>query len=149
MPFNLTDEAFDRLWHEAESRGEADCPDTEVESINRANLAHVGKFCERYISLQPGLEMRIAEIEVAEDLLQEDRETRGEDRTAALVFCLSGLVKTTHRGLRETIQREEPAGYWFFGVQETELWKAGHPFLRVYLHLYDPLEFFTHVDAQQ
>jgi hypothetical protein len=97
--------------------------------------------------------MRIAEIEVAEDLLQEDRETRGEDRTAALVFCLSGLVKTTHRGLRETIQREEPAGYWFLenlsGVQETELWKAGHSFLRVYLHLYDPLEFFTHVAAQQ
>lgn len=142
MPFNLTHEVFDTLWHEAKLRGEADCPDTEFENIDRAYLEHVGQYYDWQISLSDGLSLRINQVEVAEDLWQGTRDEPNIDTGACMVFCLSGRVQTTHHHSTGTVERLEKPGYCFLenlsGVEETELWTAGEPFLRVYIELADP-----------
>jgi AraC family transcriptional regulator, transcriptional activator of the genes for pyochelin and ferripyochelin receptors len=142
MPFELTHEVFDTLWYGAKLRGEADCPDTEFEIIDRARLDHVGQFFNWQMSLPGGLSLRINQVEVAEDLLQGTTGEPSTDTGACMVFCLSGRVQTTHRSSTRTVERLEKTGYCFLenlsGVKETELWTTGETFFRVYIDLADP-----------
>lgn len=149
MPFILASDTFESLWAESEQNGQASCPDTDTDAIDKATLPYIGQFWQSCTPLQPGLDIRIQEWEVPVDLLHISDE--GEpDMGAGLAFYLSGKVRTTLHGLTEEV--EEVVGHYDFCAcsefRETEFWEAGKPFRRIYLDI-DPQTLLGTSNAQQ
>jgi AraC family transcriptional regulator, transcriptional activator of the genes for pyochelin and ferripyochelin receptors len=138
----LNAEIWDELWSDAEDRGRVECPDTDIETIDRAILDRVGTIWQCHTPLQDGLAMEIQNIEVAEDLhlLPEEGE---ECAGAGMAFFLSGKVVTDLPGLTGEIP--EIVGHNYLensaGIAETETWFTGEPFTRVRI-LLDPHQLF-------
>ena len=144
MPLKLTPDIFDNLWAEAELQGDVVWTETEQDESVRATLQQIGKVQEYGIDLQAGLSLDIRSWELLEDLAHGDDDGGDEDGVDVnFTYHLSGKVQTNLHGLTGEI--EEVVGYHNLsncaGVRETEIWLAGTPFQRVYLHL-DPMQLF-------
>jgi AraC family transcriptional regulator, transcriptional activator of the genes for pyochelin and ferripyochelin receptors len=150
MLFEINDEVWEDLWGEAKLKKQDGWMDTETDEIDWATLPHIGKLWCCSTPLKDGLSIEIQNYEMTEDLLLLSKDEGEENTRATLAFFLSGKVQTNLPGL--TGESDEIVGHHYLentvGINETEKWLAGEPFLRIYINI-DPLQIFSDLEANQ
>jgi len=141
MTKTLTDTDWQELWAESEQKGTVSSQSKGVETIRQGKIFDV---CHTYhcgTKLRSGLYIWIHEEEFIDDLVW-IRDSLDESQLG-LSFFLSGKVRIERHGL--TDETDESVGKYYSecncDIKETEWWKAGEKFSRIYLRI-DPQEFF-------
>lgn len=131
----LTDTSWNELWQKT-SDGSKD-----FETSDRGKIPNVCNTYDWQVELRSGLTLSIHEVELTEDIVW--TRDRLDDSQFGLSFFLSGKVRINRHSL--TDETDESVGKYYSecncDFKETELWKAGEKFSRIYLKI-EPQQFF-------
>ncbi len=137
----ITDTNWKQLWQESKDNGNASRQSKGFETIEQGNLPNVCNFYSRWIECRSGLSIMKHEIEFIDDLVW-IRDSLDNYRFG-LSFFISGNVRIERHGL--TDETDELVGKYYSecncDIRETESWKAGEKFSRIYLEI-EPQQFF-------
>jgi len=141
MTKTLTDTDWQELWAESEQKGTVSSQSKGVETIFQGKILDVCNIYTCWTELRSGLSIEIKEDEFIDDLIW-IRDSLDDSRFG-LSFFLSGKVIIERHGL--TDETDESVGKYYSecncDIKETEWWKAGEKFSRIYLRI-EPQEFF-------
>lgn len=137
----LTSRDWQQLWAEGEQNGQASSQSKGFETINQGKIIDISNTYIYWIELRNGLFIKIHEEEFIDDLVW-IRDIPDES-LFGLSFFISGKVRIERHGL--TDKTDEAVGRYYSecncDIRETEWWKAGEKFSRIYLKI-EPQEFF-------
>ncbi|MBE9199243.1 MULTISPECIES: AraC family transcriptional regulator [unclassified Nodularia (in: cyanobacteria)] len=138
----LTDTNWQELKAESEQKGILSIQSKGVETIRQGKILDVCNMYHCWTKLRNGLSIWIHEQEFTDDLVWM-RDSFDESQFG-LSFFLSGKVRIERHGL--TDKTDESIGRYYSecncDIKETEYWKAGEKFSRIYLEI-EPQEFFS------
>ncbi len=138
----FTDTDWQELWVESEKKGILSSQSKGFETIEKGKILNVCNIYQCWTKLRNGLTIEIHEIEFIDDLVW-IRNSLDESRFG-LSFFLSGKVRIERHGLTDEV--EESVGKYYSecncDLKETEWWKAGEKYSRIYLEI-EPQEFFA------
>lgn len=137
----LTDSNWQELWAESEQNGNIYRQSNSFESIYQGKILDVCNIYTCWAELRSGLSILTNELEFIDDLgwIRD-----GLDNSQfGLSFFLSGKVRIERHGL--TDEADEAVGKYYSecncDLKETEWWKAGEKYSRIYLKI-EPQQFF-------
>ncbi|MDZ8087604.1 MAG: AraC family transcriptional regulator [Nostoc sp. DedQUE12b] len=137
----LTSTEWEELWVESEHNGAISSQSKGVETIRQGKILNICNIYECWIELRNGLSICIHEEDFVDDLVWV-RDSLDESQFG-LSFFLSGKVRIERHGL--TDETNESLGRYYSecncDIKETEWWKVGEKFSRIYLKI-EPQEFF-------
>ncbi|MBD2562252.1 MULTISPECIES: helix-turn-helix transcriptional regulator [Nostoc] len=137
----LTDTDWEELLAESEQKGTVSIQSKGVETIRQGKIFDVCNTYHCWAELLSGLSISIHEEEFIDDLVW-IRNSLDKSRFG-LSFFLSGKVRIERHGL--TDKTDEAVGRYYsecnYDIKETEWWKAGEKFSRIYLEI-EPQKFF-------
>ena len=143
----LTDTDWQEMWAESEQKGTVSSQSKEVETITQGKILYVCNTYNYWTELRNGLSISIYEEEFIDDLLWM-RNSLDESRFG-LSFFLSGKVRIERHGL--TDETDESVGKYYsecnYDIKETEYWKAGEKYSRIYLEI-EPQQFFSNFSEE-
>jgi AraC family transcriptional regulator, transcriptional activator of the genes for pyochelin and ferripyochelin receptors len=138
----LTNTDWKELWAESEQKGTVSSQSKGNETIYQGKILDVCNTYKCWTSLSSGLSIWIHEKEFIDDLVW-IRDSFDES-LFGLSFFLSGQVRIERHGL--TDETDESVGKYYSecncDLKETEYWKTGEKYLRIYLKI-EPQEFFS------
>ncbi|WP_414544218.1 hypothetical protein [Nostoc sp. CCY0012] len=138
----LTDINWQELKAESEQKGILFIQSKGVETIRQGKILDVCNTYHCWTKLRNGLSIWIHEEEFIDDLVW--MRDSFDDYRFGLSFFLSGKVRIERHGL--TDKTDESVGRYYSecncDIKETEYWKAGEKFSRIYLEI-EPQEFFS------
>jgi AraC-like DNA-binding protein len=141
MTKTLTDTDFDELWQEISYKSKG------FEAIEQGKITDICHTSQRSAELRSGLSLLIYEVEFIDELVWLKDEL--DDLQCGLSFFLSGKVRIARHGL--TIETDESIGKYYLecncDLKETEWWKAGEKYSRIYLKI-EPQQFFQSFDEE-
>ncbi len=144
----LTSREWEELWGESEQNGAISSQSKGVETICQGKILNISNIYECWIELRNGLSIHIHEEDFVDDLVWV-RDGLDESQFG-LSFFLSGKVRIERHGL--TDKTDESLGRYYSecncDIKETEWWKAGEKFSRIYLKI-EPQEFFQSFDEEE
>ncbi|MBW4619661.1 MAG: AraC family transcriptional regulator [Cyanosarcina radialis HA8281-LM2] len=142
MAKTMTNTDFDELWQETSHKSKG------FETIDRGKIVDICNTYERSAELRSGLTLCIYEVEFIDELVWMRDEF--DDLQCGLSFFLSGKVIIQRHGL--TIETDESVGKYYLecncDLKETEWWKAGEKYSRIYLKI-EPQQFFQSFGEQE
>jgi len=138
----ITSTDWQELFAESEQNCQAYTESKGFETIHQGNILNICHTYKCWTELGSGLSMSIHSEEFIDDLVW-IRDSL-DDSEFGLSFFLSGKVRIERHGL--TDETDESVGKYYSqcncDIKETEWWKAGEKFLRIYLKI-EPQEFFS------
>lgn len=138
----LTNTDWQELLAESEQNCQASSQSKGFETIYQGNILNICNTYKCWTELRSGLFIVIHEDEFIDDLVW-IRDSL-DDSEFGLSFFLSGKVRIERHGL--TDKTDESVGKYYSqcncDIKETEWWKAGEKYLRIYLKI-EPQEFFS------
>ncbi|TVP59976.1 MAG: AraC family transcriptional regulator [Nodularia sp. (in: Bacteria)] len=138
----LTDTDWQELKAESEQKGILSIQSKGVETISQGKILDVCNTYHCWTKLRSGLSILIHEEKFTDDLVW--IRDSFDDYRFGLSFFLSGKVKIERHGL--TDETDESVGKYYSecncDIKETEYWKAGEKYSRIYLKI-EPQEFFS------
>ncbi|MGJ5631447.1 helix-turn-helix transcriptional regulator [Nostoc sp. CALU 1950] len=143
----LTDTDWQELKAESEQNGQAYTQSKGVETIHQVKILDVFNTYQCWTELRGGLSILINEVEFIDDLVW--IRDSFDDYRFGLSFFLSGKVRIERHGL--TDEADESIGRYYSecncDIKETEWWKAGEKYSRIYLEI-EPQEFFSNFSEE-
>ncbi len=137
--FTSTD--WQEWWAESKQNGTVSTQSKGFETIHQGKILNICNTYECWTELRNGLSISIHEEKFIDDLVWV-RDSLNEFQFG-LSFFLSGKVKIERHCL--TDETDESVGRYYLesncDIKETEWWKAGEKFSRIYLKI-EPQEFF-------
>ncbi|MDZ7960271.1 MAG: AraC family transcriptional regulator [Aulosira sp. DedQUE10] len=137
----LTSTYWQELQAESEQNGTVSSQSKGVETIYQGKILNVCNIYECWTELRGGLCISIHKQEFIDDLVWIKDSLN--DYQFGLSFFLSGKVRIERHGL--TDETDEAVGKYYSecncDIKETEWWKAGEKYSRIYLKI-EPQEFF-------
>ncbi|MUL37896.1 helix-turn-helix transcriptional regulator [Gloeocapsopsis dulcis] len=137
----ITDTDWKQLWQESKENGNISRQSKGFETIEQGNLPEICTFYTYWTEIRNGLSIMKHEIEFIDDLVW-IRDSLDNYRFG-LSFFLSGKVRIERHGL--TNDTDESVGKYYSecncDIKETEYWKVGDKFSRIYLEI-EPQQFF-------
>ena len=147
----LTDTNWQELLAASGHNGTFSSQSKGFETIEHGKIPDVCNTYDWWAELRSGLSLSIHEVELAEDLVYV--RDRLDNLRFGLSFFLSGKVRIERHGLTE--RTDESVGRYYSecncDLRETEWWKAGEKFSRIYLKI-EPQQFlqsFSEADLEQ
>jgi AraC family transcriptional regulator, transcriptional activator of the genes for pyochelin and ferripyochelin receptors len=142
MTIILTDTSWNELWQKTSDRSK------DFETSDRGKIPNVCNTYDWQVELRSGLTLSIHEVELTEDIVW--TRDRWDDSQFGLSFFLSGKVRIERYSL--TDETDESVGKYYSecncDFKETEWWKAGEKFSRIYLKI-EPQQFFQSFGEQE
>ncbi|MBF2064132.1 MAG: helix-turn-helix transcriptional regulator [Calothrix sp. C42_A2020_038] len=143
----VTEIDWQELWAESEQEGTFFRQSKGVETIHQGKVLDVCNIHRCWTTLRNGLSVEIIEVNFTDDLVW-IRDSLDESRFG-LSFFLSGKVKIERHGLTDIT--DESIGKYYSecncDLKETEYWKAGEKFSRIYLEI-EPQQFFQSFEEE-
>ncbi|MFW9259410.1 helix-turn-helix transcriptional regulator [Nostoc sp. CALU 546] len=137
----LTDTDWQELLAESEQNGHTSFQSKGFETIRKGKLLDVSHTYQCWSELRNGLSISIHQEEFIDDIVW--LRDIFDKSQFGLSFFLSGKVRIERHGL--TDKTDEIVGRYYSecncDIKETECWKAGEKFSRIYLKI-EPQEFF-------
>ncbi|MEH2213298.1 helix-turn-helix transcriptional regulator [Nostoc sp.] len=144
----ITTTDWKELWSESEQNGKAFHKSKGFETIHQGNILDVGNNYECSTELRSGLSLTTIEQEFIDDLVW-IRDSL-DNSQFGLSFFISGKVKVERHGL--TDKTDESVGKYYLecnsDIKETEWWKAGDKYSRIYLRI-EPQQFFQSFSEEE
>ncbi len=129
MTKTLTTTDWDELWQETS------CQSKGFETIEQGKIPDICNTYDWWADLRSGLSLWIHEEEFIDELVW--IRNKSNDLRFGLSFFLSGKVRIERHGL--TDKTDESSGRYYSecncDLKETEWWKAGEKFSRIYLKI--------------
>jgi AraC family transcriptional regulator, transcriptional activator of the genes for pyochelin and ferripyochelin receptors len=151
MTKTLTDTDEQELWAESEQNGTLSSQSKGFETITLGKFSDICNIYSCSTELRSGLSIAVDEVEFIDDLVW--MKDKSDNLRFGLSFFLSGKVTVERHGLID--KTDESVGKYYSecncNLQETEWWKAGEKFSRIYLRI-EPQQFFQsfgEVDLEQ
>lgn len=137
----ITSTDWEEIWTKSEQNGQLSSQLKSFETIHQGKIIDICHTYECWTELRSGLFIKIHEKEFINNLIW-IRDIPDES-LFGLSFFLSGKVRIERHGL--TDKTDEIVGRYYSecncDIKETEWWKAGEKFSRIYLKI-EPQQFF-------
>lgn len=143
----LTSTDWQELWAESEQNGIFSSQSKDVETIYQGKSSYLGKIHTCWTNLRGGLSIKQQEVEFIDDLILIQNSL--DESRFGLSFFLSGKVRIERHGL--TDETDESVRKYYSecncDIKETEWWKAGEKYSRIYLEI-EPQQFFQNFNEE-